>query len=81
MVRDGRRTRLVDAVMTQNDVIVASASGLFLRRSEHTGQPLERIAKDTDRDFFLSAEESKKYGMVDDVLTKIPGPEGADEKD
>jgi ATP-dependent Clp protease, protease subunit len=49
--------------------------------AKHTGQPLERIAKDTDRDFFLSAEESKKYGMVDDVLTKIPGPEGTDEKD
>jgi len=49
--------------------------------AKHTGQPLERIAKDTDRDFFLGAEESKKYGLVDDVLTKIPGPEGADDKD
>ena len=36
VVRDGRRLRLVDAVMTQNDVIVARASALFLRRSEHT---------------------------------------------
>ncbi|MDT5127313.1 MAG: hypothetical protein QOH54_2957 [Mycobacterium sp.] len=35
VVRDGRRLRLVDAVMTQNDVMVARASGLFLRRSEH----------------------------------------------
>jgi hypothetical protein len=35
VVRDGRRLRLVDAVMTQNDVVVARASGLFLRRSEH----------------------------------------------
>jgi acyl-CoA thioesterase len=35
VVRDGRRLRLVDAVMTQNDVIVARASALFLRRSEH----------------------------------------------
>ena len=49
--------------------------------AKHTGQPLERIAKDTDRDFFLGAEDSKKYGLVDDVLTKIPGPEGADDKD
>jgi ATP-dependent Clp protease protease subunit len=49
--------------------------------AKHTGQPLERIAKDTDRDFFLGAEESKKYGLVDDVLMKIPGPEGADDKD
>jgi hypothetical protein len=36
VLRDGRRLRLVDAVMTQDDVIVARASGLFLRRSEHT---------------------------------------------
>jgi hypothetical protein len=36
VVRDGRRLRLVDAFMTQNDVLVARASGLFLRRSEHT---------------------------------------------
>jgi ATP-dependent Clp protease, protease subunit len=49
--------------------------------AKHTGQPLERIAKDTDRDFFLGAEDSKKYGLVDDVLTKIPGPEGAEDKD
>jgi Thioesterase-like superfamily len=36
VMRDGRRLRLVDAVMTQDDVMVARASGLFLRRSEHT---------------------------------------------
>jgi acyl-CoA thioesterase len=36
VVRDGRRLRLVDAVMTQNDVMVARASALFLRRGEHT---------------------------------------------
>ncbi|MDT5181706.1 MAG: hypothetical protein QOJ95_5904 [Mycobacterium sp.] len=36
VVRDGRRLRLVDAVMTQNDVMVARASALFLRRSEHS---------------------------------------------
>jgi len=43
--------------------------------AKHTSQPLERIAKDTDRDFFLGAEDSKKYGLVDDVLSKMPGPE------
>ena len=41
-------------------------------------QPLERIAKDTDRDFFVGAEEAKKYGLVDDILQKIPGPEAED---
>jgi ATP-dependent Clp protease protease subunit len=33
-----------------------------------TGQPLERIAKDTDRDFFMSSEEAKKYGLIDEIL-------------
>lgn len=36
--------------------------------SRHTGQPLERIEKDTERDFFMSAEEAKEYGIVDVVL-------------
>jgi ATP-dependent Clp protease protease subunit len=37
--------------------------------AKHTGQPLDKIAKDTDRDFFMSAEESKNYGLVDGVIT------------
>jgi ATP-dependent Clp protease protease subunit len=40
--------------------------------ASHTGQPLERIAKDTDRDFFLSAGQAKEYGLVDGVLEKAP---------
>jgi len=35
---------------------------------KHTGQPLERIQKDTDRNFFMSAQEAKAYGLVDDVM-------------
>ena len=38
--------------------------------AKHTGQPLEKIEKDTDRDFFMSAEESKAYGIVDDVIAQ-----------
>lgn len=34
----------------------------------HTGKPLETIARDTDRDFFMSAEEAKAYGLVDDIV-------------
>ncbi len=37
---------------------------------KHTGQPREQIEKDTDRNFFMSAEESKEYGLVDDVYEK-----------
>ncbi|MGI6307107.1 MAG: ATP-dependent Clp endopeptidase proteolytic subunit ClpP [Dethiobacteria bacterium] len=38
--------------------------------SLHTGQPVERISKDTDRDFFMSAEAAVEYGLVDAVLEK-----------
>ena len=37
--------------------------------AKHTGQPMERIQQDTDRDFFLSADESVKYGLIDEVMT------------
>ncbi len=40
--------------------------------AKHTGQPMSKIEKDTDRDFYLSAEESKDYGIIDEVIkTKI----------
>jgi ATP-dependent Clp protease, protease subunit len=38
--------------------------------SDHTGQPMERITKDTDRDFYMDAKQAKEYGVVDDILTK-----------
>jgi len=37
--------------------------------SHHTGQPVERIAKDTDRDFVMTAEMAKEYGIVDEILS------------
>jgi len=39
--------------------------------AKHTKQPLDRIKKDTDRDYFMSAEEAKKYGVVDEVIAKL----------
>ena len=41
--------------------------------SKHTGQEVAKIAKDTDRDFFLSPTEAVEYGLVDDILSKPPG--------
>ena len=38
--------------------------------AERTGQPLEKVERDTDRDFFMSAEEGKEYGIIDDVIEK-----------
>lgn len=40
--------------------------------AEHTGQPMDRIIRDTDRDFFMDALQSKEYGIIDNVLTKTP---------
>ncbi len=40
--------------------------------AKHTGQPLEKIAQDTERDYFMSAEEAKRYGLIDEVITRPP---------
>ncbi len=40
----------------------------------HTGQSIDRVGKDTDRDFFMTSEEAKKYGLVDEVVAKRPHP-------
>ncbi|MCL5953494.1 MAG: ATP-dependent Clp endopeptidase proteolytic subunit ClpP [Nitrospirae bacterium] len=37
--------------------------------SEHCGQPVEKVAQDTDRDYFMSAKEAKDYGLIDSVIT------------
>ena len=38
--------------------------------TKHTGQPLEKIALDTERDYFMSSEEAKRYGLIDEVITR-----------
>ncbi|MEP0895596.1 ATP-dependent Clp endopeptidase proteolytic subunit ClpP [Leptolyngbya boryana IU 594] len=38
--------------------------------AQHTGQPLERIEADTERDFFMSADEAKQYGLIDQVISR-----------
>lgn len=45
---------------------------------KHTGRTLEDIERDTDRDNFMSSEEARAYGLIDNVLDKLPSlPEGA----
>ena len=41
---------------------------------KHTGQTLEKIERDTDRDNFMSSEEAREYGIVDKVLVRLPAP-------
>jgi ATP-dependent Clp protease protease subunit len=60
----------VSDIEIQADEILKTRDVLNQVLSSHTGQPIERIAKDTDRDRYLTAAEAKEYGLVDDILTK-----------
>lgn len=61
------------------DIEIAAKQIMKIKQSmneilaKHTGQPLSKIEKDTDRDFWLTAEEAKKYGIVDEVIKKRGG--------
>lgn len=52
-----------DWIIRTRDIL----NGIYVER---TGQPLEKIQRDTDRDFFMSAEEAKNYGIIDQVIEK-----------
>jgi ATP-dependent Clp protease protease subunit len=60
------------------DIEIQAREILYTKRrlneilAENTGQPLERIEDDTDRDFFMSAQESKEYGLIDQVIDRKP---------
>lgn len=62
------------------DIEIQAREILFLKdtlnglMAEHTGQPLEKIAEDTDRDYFLSPEEAVDYGLIDRVVTETSPP-------
>jgi ATP-dependent Clp protease protease subunit len=61
---------------TASDIEIQAKEILYLRAkmndllAKHTGQPVERIERDTDRDRYLSADEAKEYGLVDSVITQ-----------
>ncbi len=60
------------------DIEIQAKEILYLKKklnqhlANHTGQPLEKIEEDTERDFFMSAEESKEYGLIDQVIIRRP---------
>ena len=62
----------VSDIEIQADEILKTRQVLNEILAQHTGQPIERISKDTDRDYYMSAGEAKTYGVVDDILTKAP---------
>jgi ATP-dependent Clp protease protease subunit len=58
------------------DQEITLREGLFLKQklneilAKNTGQKISKVEKDVDRDFWMSAEEAKKYGIIDEVITK-----------
>jgi ATP-dependent Clp protease protease subunit len=60
------------------DIEIQAKEILYLKKqlnnylANHTGQPLEKIEEDTERDFFMSAEEAKEYGLIDKVIDRSP---------
>jgi ATP-dependent Clp protease protease subunit len=62
----------VSDIEIQAEEILRERDRLNQILSLHTGQPIERIAKDTDRDFYMDAHRAKEYGLVDEVLRKTP---------
>jgi ATP-dependent Clp protease, protease subunit len=59
---------------TAADIVIQAEEIIRLKRSlnnlyaKHTGQPEDKISKDSDRDFFMSADQAKAYGLVDEIL-------------
>ncbi len=68
-----------------SDIDIHAKEILIIRKrlnelmAEHTGQPLETIERDTERDFFMNAEQSRDYGLVDEVVgSRAEAPETAE---
>jgi len=67
----GARGQAVEIEIEAREIIrMREITNQILAR--HTGQPLERIARDTDRNFYMSPEEAKAYGILDEILTVRP---------
>jgi ATP-dependent Clp protease protease subunit len=62
------------------DIEVAAREALTLSAkclaivAAHTGQPFEKVKRDSDRDYYMTAEEAKEYGIVDEVLEPLHQP-------
>jgi ATP-dependent Clp protease, protease subunit len=70
----------VSDIEIQANEILRTRDVLNTILANHTGQPIDRIAKDTDRDFYMNAGEAKEYCIVDDILTKQKVEAEEDEK-
>ncbi|HCY01424.1 MAG TPA: ATP-dependent Clp protease proteolytic subunit, partial [Bacteroidales bacterium] len=59
-----------------SDIEITTRQILTLRKelydiiAKHSGNPFKKVEKDSDRDYWMTSEEAKKYGMIDQILTK-----------
>ena len=66
-VAGGAQGQAADIEITAKQIVKMKAK-LNEILSTHTGQPVDKVEKDTDRDFYLTSEEAKKYGLIDEVI-------------
>lgn len=69
----------VSDIEIQADEILKTRAVLNDILSKHVGKPVDQIAKDTDRDFYMTAAQAKEYGLVDDILSKQSSDEDEDD--
>jgi ATP-dependent Clp protease, protease subunit len=65
----GAQGQAIDIEIQAREILYVKAK-LNQLMAHHTGQPLEKIEADTERDFFMSAEEAKNYGLIDQVISR-----------
>ena len=65
----GMQGRASDMEVTFNEIMKFKKE-LYTILSDHTGQPFEKIEKDSEKDFWMTSQEAKAYGMIDDVLVR-----------
>ncbi len=71
----------ISDIEIQADEILKTRDVLNQILADHTEQPVEQIAKDTNRDFYMTATQAKEYGVVDEVLTRPPMMDEEEEND
>jgi ATP-dependent Clp protease protease subunit len=71
----------ISDIEIQADEIIKTRETLNQILAAHTGQTLERIEKDTNRDYYMTAADAKEYGVVDDILSRPQLPESGDEEE
>lgn len=65
----GTQGQVTDIEITTKEIIKLK-NELFEIIAHHSGNPIEKVAKDSDRDYWMTAEEAKEYGMIDEILVK-----------